>query len=313
MSITLVRDQPLALVVSEDEARKIPTIDAGAAYTEYLHRQKGTFDEEPLKNFVDVVSVSINPRSSIYVDQKFEYVDLREVDDIFGQILSFRRLTGRQIGSMKHRFQKGDLLFAKIMPSLENKKVALVTQDVNNAVSSTEFIVLRPKKERDINSFYLFRAIRSDHFTRQAVANVTGDTGRQRIHPARLLELKVIVAPPELRLRLGDAVEKEFTLRTLAAEQSKAADDESSPILGPITLRIAKASSHAATRKIRKAGRKSVRALQSPPREAQTDVATFRPKKSTKSLPKKVPRRFTVLDQKNRTPIAKKASPPKKN
>src|SRR5205814_3148966 len=105
----------------------------------------------------------------------------------------FRQLKGSRIGSNKHRFRKFDILFAKIMPSLANKKIALVTQDVTNAVASTEFIVLRKKPAADINLYYLFRALRSDYFTRQAEANVTGATGRQRITPIRLLELKIIV------------------------------------------------------------------------------------------------------------------------
>jgi hypothetical protein len=131
-------------------------------------------------------------------------------------------------------------LFAKIMPSLANKKLCLVTQDVSNAAASTEFIVLRRKRESAINLFYLFRALRSDHFTRQAVARVTGDTGRQRISPTTLLNLRIIVPPEELQDKVGSAVEREVTLRTLAYEQATRADDESSLVVGPTTLRTSK-------------------------------------------------------------------------
>lgn len=251
MTIDILGTSPLILTIDESQAATIETIDAGAAYTEYLHRQVGAFREEPLGEFVEVISSSINPRSKRYSDQAFEYVDLREVDDIFGQILKFRTLKGREIGSSKHRFQKWDILYAKIMPSLANKKLALVTQDVTNGIASTEFIVLRRKRGVEINLFYLFRALRSDHFTRQAVANVTGATGRQRISPRRLLDLRILVPPPELKERIGRAVEQEFTLRTLAVEQAKRADDEAALILGPCTLRISKAASRAAARRPR--------------------------------------------------------------
>lgn len=230
-------------------AREIETIDAGAAYTEFLHKQVGEFKEDCLSEYVDIVSKSINPRLKKYQDQIFEYVDLREVDDIYGHILKARTLKGGAIGSSKHRFQKHDILFAKIMPSLRNKKVALITQDVTNAICSTEFLVLRKKPTKEINLFYLFRALRSDKFTQQAVANVTGATGRQRISPTRLLQLRIPIPPPELREKIGKAVEHEFALRTLAIEQSKRADDEATLILGPMTLRIAAPSSKAATRK----------------------------------------------------------------
>lgn len=249
MTIKFLSDAPLALLVDESDQAKLDAIDAGAAYTEYLHTQLGQFKEQPLGDFVDIISQSVNPSSIKYADQTFEYVDLREVDEIYGNILKFRILKGKEIGSTKHRFQKWDILFAKIMPSLANKKVALVTQDVTNAIASTEFIILRLKPVKDINLFYLFRALRSDHFTRQSVANVTGATGRQRVNPRRLLELHILVPPPELQHQVGRAVEQEFALRTLANEQTRRVDDEISPILGPTTLRIAKASSRAAARR----------------------------------------------------------------
>jgi len=237
MSINIIKEEPLVIIIDESNANEIETIDAGAAYTVYLHKQIGEFEEYILGKYVDVVSSSINPSLEKYLEQIFEYIDLREVDEIYGQILKFRIIKGKDIGSNKHKFQKFDILFAKIMPSLKNKKICLVTNDVSNAVCSTEFIVLRKRTDTDINLYYLFRALRSDHFTRQAVANVTGATGRQRINPSKLLELKIIVPPKELQDRIGLAVEQEFTLRTFSAEQSKRADDECELVLGPTTLR----------------------------------------------------------------------------
>ncbi len=251
MATGLLKDTPLVLTIEEDAANSIETIDAGAAYTSLLHSLGGTFEEKRLGDYVDVIAKSITPSGQKYNSQIFEYVDLREVDEIYGSILKTRVLKGSEIGSSKNRFQKWDILFAKIMPSLANKKVALVAQDVTNAVASTEFLVLRKKPNADINLYYLFRALRSDHFTRQAVANVTGDTGRQRITPAKLLDFKIIVPPKELQDKIGIEVEKEFTLRTLACEQAKLVEDEAAAILGRSTLRTEKLASNA-TKRIKK-------------------------------------------------------------
>jgi Type I restriction modification DNA specificity domain len=248
MTIDVRLTQPLVVTVDEEQAAAIETLDAGAVLTAYLHQQAGEFEERPLGEFVDVVSASVNPQGAAYQETVFEYVDLREIDDIYGQVLTFRIAQGREIGSTKHRFRRGDILFAKIMPSLANKKIALVTQDVSNAVASTEFVVLRKKADAVINLYYLFRALRSDHFTRQAVANVTGATGRQRVDPRSLLQYRIIYPPPEVQERIGDVVEQEFTLRTLAAEQSKQADDEAAVVLGPISLRTERPASRAASR-----------------------------------------------------------------
>jgi hypothetical protein len=238
--VELVASRPLILTISEAIASELGTFDAGAAYTRYLHDQAGDFPSMELGDLVDAVGESVNPRSPRQANVTFEYVDLREVDDIYGQILTFRRVKGTQIGSTKVRFRRGDILFAKIMPSLANKKVALVTQDVANAVASTEFIVLRPKPDSGVDLYFLFRALRSDAFTEQAVANVTGATGRQRLTPGVLLSLRVPVPPVPLQEELGSVVDREFTMRNDATELAKQADDLAAALVGATTLRTAR-------------------------------------------------------------------------
>jgi len=252
--IQLLSDSPLILTIDEEVACSIDTIDVGAAYTSFLHSLGSAFEEKRLGDYVDIIANSITPSGKKYADQVFEYVDLREVDEIYGSILKSRSLKGSEIGSSKYRFQKWDILFAKIMPSLENKKIALVTQDVANPIASTEFIVLRKKPNAGINLYYLFRALRSDHFTRQAVANVSGATGRQRISPSKLLDFRIIVPPNVLQDKIGLEAEKEFSLRTLACEQAKLVDDEASLVLGSTTLRIGKPASSASKRAPRMIG-----------------------------------------------------------
>lgn len=155
---------------------------------------------------------TIDPRKEPFRGMYFDYVDLRQVDEVYGDFLRIRHLKGSEIGSTKTRYRSGDILFAKIMPSLANRKTAIAPQGIANGLASTEFIVLRKRTESEINWHYLFRALRTDDFVKQAVANVTGATGRQRINPKRLLELRVIVPPPELQDKIGKIVEEEFSL-----------------------------------------------------------------------------------------------------
>lgn len=236
--IKLPLEHPLVVLVPEEIADRLGTIDAGAAYTAHLHATgRYQFKEEPLGKFVHIYSVSISPRARRYRSQKFSYVDLKDVDEVFGSVLRPRSIVGAEIGSTKHRFEAGDILFAKIMPSLANKKFALVTTEITNGVCSTEFLVLRPlakdeESEQYINPYYLFKALRSDHFTRQAVANVTGATGRQRIAPDVLLSLKIVVPPVPLQMRIASVVEQEFTLRANASELATQADDLMREIIG---------------------------------------------------------------------------------
>ena len=115
--ISVINTNPLIVRITENEAVSLDGIDAGVAYTKFLHSRIGRFEEEPLGTFVDIVSSGVNPRSVKHADVMFEYVDLREVDDLTGQVMMFRKQPGRRIGSNKHRFQKWDFLFAKIQPS----------------------------------------------------------------------------------------------------------------------------------------------------------------------------------------------------
>jgi hypothetical protein len=249
VSIKLIQAKPLVLIADERDLRGLDSIDAGTAFTKYLHAQTGEFPQQRLGDHMYVVSSGVNPRSARGRDTMFEYVDLREIDDVFGQVLDFRRTLGANIGSTKHRFQRNDILFAKIMPSLENKKLALVTQDVANGVASTEFVVLRRRTESPLDVYFLFRSLRSDFFTRQAVANTTGATGRQRINPQRLLELKIIVPPVEICRQVSTAVEEEFRLRAIAAEQCRAANDLAEPAIGSTTVRTMKVGLRVARRR----------------------------------------------------------------
>jgi type I restriction enzyme S subunit len=245
MSLALKSVDPLVLVVDEGIASNIENFDAGTAYTAYLHEQVGDFDERPLGEYVEAISETVNPRAAGNSDRQFNYADLREIDEIYGQVLTFRHLPGKEIGSAKKRFRKGDILFARIMPSLANKKVALITDEVSEGLASTEFLVLRPKDDCSIDSHFLFRAIRADGFTRQAVANVTGATGRQRISVDRLLELRIVVPPEDLRQQIAKSVEEEFRLRSLANEESKRADELAVSVIGPTSPRTLRVSQRA--------------------------------------------------------------------
>jgi type I restriction enzyme S subunit len=79
------------------------------------------------------------------------------------------------------RFQDGDTLLARITPSLENGKTALVHSLGQGCVGwgSTEFIVLRPKPPVPPAFGYLLA--RDKSFRAHAIQSMTGTSGRQRV------------------------------------------------------------------------------------------------------------------------------------
>ena len=94
------------------------------------------------------------------------------------------------------RFQHGDTLLARITPCLENGKIARYTADAdadsNVGNGSTEFIVVRGRPGVT-DTEYAFYVTRSHLVRTYAIGQMTGTSGRQRVPPASLAHLDVVV------------------------------------------------------------------------------------------------------------------------
>ena len=93
------------------------------------------------------------------------------------------------------RFEKGDVLVARITPCLENGKTALVDFLDEGVIAwgSTEFLVLRPKTP--LSAGYVYYLSRSPAFRDYAIGSMNGSSGRQRV-PAEALDRFRLVSPP---------------------------------------------------------------------------------------------------------------------
>jgi len=99
---------------------------------------------------------------------------------------SFREVKGRSIVKI------GDILFARIEPSIFNKKYVLV-EDLNGypyAYTSTEFYVVKAK-EGAINQIFLYSIFFSSYVFNQIKGKTMGSTGRRRIDFDLFSELKI--------------------------------------------------------------------------------------------------------------------------
>jgi type I restriction enzyme S subunit len=78
------------------------------------------------------------------------------------------------------KFQRGDVLMARITPSLENGKTALALflEPEQIGVGSTEFIVLRGKQ---VGPAFVYCAARNSSFRDHAIRSMSGASGRQRV------------------------------------------------------------------------------------------------------------------------------------
>lgn len=115
------------------------------------------------------------------------------------------------------QFRDGDVLVAKITPSMENGKGAVARWLANGrGFGSTEFHVLRPC---GVEADYLLRFILQPSFRADAARNMTGTAGQLRVPPDYLRSHGIPVPPLPEQRRIVTAIEEHLS-RLDAAEAS---------------------------------------------------------------------------------------------
>jgi len=132
----------------------------------------------------------INPK--LRSDQAaFPKVSMGDLDERVSTVFP-SDVVARASGS---RFQRDDVLFARITPCLENGKTALVKflEPKDVAVGSTEFIVLRGKT---VGPAFTYCAARSAPVREHAIKSMSGASGRQRVTTTSFDSLELAEPPP---------------------------------------------------------------------------------------------------------------------
>ena len=135
--------------------------------------------------------VNINPKISIQRGVEYPCVMMNEVKpgkkNVSG--VFFKPFKG---GS---KFKKGDTLFARITPCLENGKIAKYT-GINGdyGFGSTEFFVFRAR-EGISDEDYVYYLSLSDIVTKPAIASMVGTSGRQRANLSVIENLDIPLPP----------------------------------------------------------------------------------------------------------------------
>jgi type I restriction enzyme S subunit len=136
-----------------------------------------------------------NPALRDYADNMLvTFVPMAAVDADTGTIISPQI---RPLGEVRKGFtpfSNGDVIVAKITPSMENGKAA-IAKDLHNGIGfgSTEFHVMSPKSI--VLPSYLFYFIRQESFRWDAKANFAGTAGQLRV-PSSFVEHYPIPLPP---------------------------------------------------------------------------------------------------------------------
>ena len=125
-----------------------------------------------MADLVDIVSEK-SPKLKTR-DNRIHYVELADVNPVYGELVSYREMYAYEAPSRaSYDLSEGDLITAVAGNSTGTRHhaSALVTKEFDGCICTNGFRVLRPKK---VDPFYLLSFLRSDRFLQQMYQRRTG-------------------------------------------------------------------------------------------------------------------------------------------
>ena len=153
--------------------------------------ERGIASGWPTRLLQDVADIN-PPRDRLKEGEIVRFVPMSAVDALTGTI---RHADERQVESIRagyKQFRRGDVIFARITPCMQNGKIAVFASS-DHAYGSTEFHVIRAGAA--VHADWIHRFLRTRHFRDFAKARMTGTAGQQRV-PAAVLRDSCIPLPP---------------------------------------------------------------------------------------------------------------------
>ncbi|NYS75867.1 MULTISPECIES: restriction endonuclease subunit S [Bacillus] len=166
----------------------------------------------------ELVNISyINPKETLKKGQESIFVEMANLPQNSARVSDF--VIKEYSGGTK--FRNGDILFARITPCLENGKTAIVDFLSDNQVGfgSTEYIILRPNI---LSTYYLYFLARDNDFRSNAIKNMNGSSGRQRVDVTFIKQYKVVCPSKDYLERFAKLCRPLFESMKCNDEESKA-------------------------------------------------------------------------------------------
>jgi len=190
----------------------------GIGHTEYKQTPIGTipknWDVGKLGNLAE-----LRGNRSINNLEKVAFIPMELVP--YQQIFAKYKVRAREDVKSSTYCEAGDLLLAKITPSLENGKQGIVPLDVPNGVALATTEVF-PLKCTGIDKFFLFYVLKHSRFRNQIIASMIGTTGRQRASKESVERLEIPVPPHNEQQRIAEVffeVDKKLDLEVAEKER----------------------------------------------------------------------------------------------
>ena len=161
------------------------------------------FHSGALEDYVDI-NPTIN-RGLLNDSSVVSFVPMPAVSEKINQVV-YEQRNYKDVNTGFTPFQRGDLLWAKITPCMQNGKSFLSdSMPTEYGFGSTEFHVLRQKSER-IYMPFLWVLLSDEHILEAAQGMFSGSAGQQRVPDTFLKKFPIILPPIEMQRELADEV-----------------------------------------------------------------------------------------------------------
>ena len=142
-------------------------------------------------------------------DSPIDFVPMEAVDAVTGSIVGAQQRVRSDLASGYRQFQVGDVIFARITPSMQNGKSAVYEGcSASVGYGSTEFHVLRPRDDRYTR--WIWALLRTQWFISRAREAFTGTAGQQRVPASFLEQVEVPIPAPS---QLSAAIQRLIDVR----------------------------------------------------------------------------------------------------
>lgn len=140
--------------------------------------ERGIASGWPVLALGDVAEV--NPRRDpIPPTASVMFVPMAAVDARSGIVGAADRRIAGEIQPGYKQFRRGDVIFARITPCMQNGKTAIIDGTTSHGYGSTEFHVVRAGPS--VQARWLHMVLRTHDFRRTAAMRMTGTAGQQRV------------------------------------------------------------------------------------------------------------------------------------
>ncbi|MDP4132828.1 MAG: restriction endonuclease subunit S [Bacillota bacterium] len=143
--------------------------------------------------------VEYNPKVTIKRGDLVNYIPMEEIVPNQRYVES----TQQRVFSGGSKFENNDIIFARITPCLQNRKIAQYkSQAQNPAAGSTEYFVFRSIPNVSDSSF-VYYLLKSDFVVEPAIKSMKGASGRQRAEIQPILDLHLQIPSYDTQIKIG--------------------------------------------------------------------------------------------------------------